>query len=193
MKNLTRLAVVSAVAMALLPFAGVGTAPATTLEINGIKQNKTVLLQISLAPGQSLNVTAGEGPVQTCTGSEFTADTESPFTGATVTAKVTNLSYFNCTHTMKVIANGKIHIAATGETNGHFSWSGSEMTLVSTVFGVSAICKTGAGTNVGTVTGVKSGEATFHMNAKISCGILGTATWAGTYRITSPDGLGIVD
>jgi hypothetical protein len=63
--------------------------------------------------------------------------------------------------------------------------SGAEVTVVSTFFGASATCKTGAGTTIGTLTGVSAGDATMDINATINCGILGNSAWTGTYTVTS--------
>jgi hypothetical protein len=47
------------------------------------------------------------------------------------------------------------------------------------------------GTDIGKLTGVKSGKATIDISAVLNCGIL-TARWTATYLVTSPEGLGVV-
>jgi hypothetical protein len=62
---------------------------------------------------------------------------------------------------------------------------------ISTAFGT-VNCKTGTGTDLGTLTGVSSGNATMHINAVLNCGfLLPSATFKGTYTVTSPSGLGV--
>jgi hypothetical protein len=101
------------------------------------------------------------------------------------------LTFEECTHTTKVDANGSLSIAWTSGTNGNVTSSSAEVTVQSTFFGATALCKTGTGTKIGTATGVKEGSATIDINAAVNCGILGTASWTGTYSVTSPSGLGV--
>jgi hypothetical protein len=122
----------------------------------------------------------------------MTFDTESPYTGTYLGATITKFIFTKCTHTTTTLAPGTFdihHIAGT--TDGLIIWTGGEVTIVSTAFGVSAVCKAGAGTTLGTVTGTKAGNATVDINGKVSCGILGTATWTATWTITQPAGAGI--
>jgi hypothetical protein len=147
-------------------------------------------LAMSLESGTSLLLKDSAGTTtETCTGSEVKGKTE--VGGTTVTAPVSTLTYTGCSHTTKVLKPGKLHIAWSSGTDGTVSWSESEVTVISTAFGASAICKSGAGTTLGSLTGAKSktDQATLDVNAKISCGILGTATLTGTYKVTSPTGL----
>lgn len=54
-------------------------------------------------------------------------------------------------------------------------------------------CKTGTGTHMGTLTGVKEGHATLHIDAIKNCGFfMPSATWGATFTVTSPTGLGVV-
>jgi poly(3-hydroxybutyrate) depolymerase len=147
-------------------------------------------LAMSLESGSSLILKdSGGTTATTCTGSEVKGKTEAG--GTTVTMPVSTLTYSGCSDTTTVLKPGKIHIAWSSTTDGTVSWSESEVTVVSTAFGASAVCKAGASTTLGSLTGAKSEteQATLDVNAKISCGILGTATLTGTYKATSPTGL----
>jgi hypothetical protein len=53
------------------------------------------------------------------------------------------------------------------------------------------VCKTGAGTDIGTLTGTTIGLATLDINATIACGILGNSSWTGTYTVTFPSSLNV--
>ena len=180
-------------AMALAALLGVATASATTLEVGGVAQNKSVALLATLESGTSALIKDSGGTTfQTCSSSEIKLTTEGSFTSETVSGKISTLTYGSCSHTTKTLANGSLSFTWTSGTNASVSSSGLEVTVLSTSFGASAVCKTGAGTTIGTLTGVKEGNATLDVNAKTSCGILGTVTWTGSYTFTSPQGLGVV-
>jgi len=192
MKYLKMLGLAAVAALALMAVVGASAASATTLSVGGTAKNESVTIGASLAAGTSAILKDSLGTTtDTCTESTVAGKTEGSFTGATVGGKVTGLTFSKCSHTTTVIANGSLSVAWTSGTNGTVSSSGAEVTVQSTAFGVSATCKTGGGTTIGTATGVKSGNATIDINGKISCGILGTATWTGTYTVTSPSGLGV--
>jgi hypothetical protein len=192
MKYLKMLGLAAVAAMALMAFAS--AASATTLEVGGVPKNSSVEIKSSLKTGTSALLKDEFGTTtDTCTTSEVSGKTEGTFTGASVGGKVTALTFKNCTHTTTVIAPGSLSVAWTSGTNGTVTSTGAEVTVQSTFFGASAICKTGAGTKIGTATGVKEGNATIDINATIPCGILGNSSWTGTYTVTSPAGLGVVN
>src|SRR5215212_2044298 len=194
MKHLKMLGLVAIAAMALTAFAG-GSASATTLSLAGTAQNNAVTIEASLAAGTSAILKDKNGTTNdTCNSSTVKGTTESPFTGPTVTGPIakTDLTFTGCTHTTHVLSGGKRTIAWASGTNGSVSSSSAEVTVKSTIFGVSAICKTAAGATLGTLTGVSTGHATMHINATtLDCGPLGTSSWTGTYTVTSPTGLGV--
>ncbi|HET8955962.1 MAG TPA: hypothetical protein VFN18_09925 [Solirubrobacterales bacterium] len=191
MKYLKMLGLAAVAAMALMAVTA-GAASATTLSVGGVTQSSAVQIGASLAAGSSAILKDSFGTTtDTCTESSVEGETEGSFSGATVGGKVSGLSFKKCSHTTTVISNGSLSVAWTSGTNGTVSSAGAEVTVNSTAFGASAVCKTGAGTAIGTATGVASGNATIDINGKISCGILGTATWTGTYTVTSPSGLGV--
>jgi hypothetical protein len=197
MKHLKMFGLAVFAAMAVAAFVGAGTASATTLEIGGVTQNTSVTIQASLEQGTSALLKDSAGTTtDTCVASSVHGSTSSPYSAATVqgalTEKENGLSFSSCSHTTKTLASGSLSISSIeGSTHGTLSSSGAEVTVVSTAFGASAVCKTGSGTHIGTLTGVKEGHATMDVNAKINCGILGTATWTAAYTVTTPTGLGV--
>jgi hypothetical protein len=183
----------AAIAASLLVLSAAGTASASTLEVGGVTQNKSVAFTASLAPSTSMRLTDKNGTTNdTCTASEFKGATEGVFSGSKVGGKLASLSITGCSHTSHVIAPGSISFTWTSGTNASVSSSGAEWTLKSTVFGISAVCKTGAGTTIGTLTGVKEGFATIDVDATtLDCGALGTSRLVGSYIVTTPTGLGM--
>jgi hypothetical protein len=193
MKWFTKVGLGSAVALVTMAFLGAGLASATTLEVKGVAQNKSISVTGSLKAGTSMILKDEFGTTtDTCTTAEVKGATEGTFTGASVGGKIGTMTFKNCTHTTTVIAPGSMSVVWTSGTNGSVTSSGSEVTVQSTFFGSSAICKTGTGTTVGTVTGVKEGHATLDINAKVNCGILGSGSLTGTVTGTGSGGLGVV-
>jgi hypothetical protein len=203
MKYLKMLGLAAVAAAALMAFVGAGTASATTLEVGGVVKNSALAIEGSLKTGTSALLKDEFGTTtDTCTVSGVKGNTEKDesgdFSGPSVGGKLLKkeeggLTFSSCTHTTTVIAPGSLFVTWTSGTNGTVKSSGAEVTVQSTFFGASAVCKTGEGTNVGTLTGVSSGSATIDISAKINCGILGTASWTGTYVTTGANAaLGVV-
>ncbi|MDQ2630559.1 MAG: hypothetical protein M3Y75_06240 [Actinomycetota bacterium] len=191
MKFLKMLGLATVAAMALTAFTA-GNASATALEAGGVEQNGTVTIEMSLAAGISMIIGRTDGSLaNTCTTSNLAGDTET-FTGTTVTGAVDSLSFSNCTRPVAVHKSGTLHIAhIAGTTDGTVTSSGAEITTGSP-FGT-LNCKTEAGVDIGRLTGTASGHATLDFSAVINCGFLmPSATWKGTYAVTSPTGLGVV-
>jgi hypothetical protein len=189
MKNFKNLGL-AGVVLALLALGGPSSAFATTFSVGGVTQNTSLSISTSLFSGTSLLLKDSyETSTITCTSSDLRFKTTTA-TG-TVSGPVGTLTYGSCSDTTTVLAKGSLSFSWTSGTNGTVSSSGTEVTVSSTFFGASAVCKTGTGSVIGTFTGVSSGNATIDMNAKLNCGILGTSTWTGTYTVTSPSGLGL--
>jgi hypothetical protein len=194
MERLKQIGLALAVALATMAVLGGGIASATTLEIKGVAQNKSVTGVGSLQSGTSLILKDEFGTTtDTCTSAEAKAATEGTFTGASVSGKVSSLAVKGCTHTTTVLAAGSMSVVWTSGTNGTLVSSGAEVTTVSTFFGASAVCKTGSGTSMGTITGVKEGHATVDVNATVNCGILGNTKFTGTIVGTGSGGVGVVN
>jgi hypothetical protein len=187
MKYLKMLGLAALSAMALMAF-GAGTASATTLSVGGVVQNKSVSLVSTIKSGTSavLRDTSGFS-ANTCTTSEVSGSTASPFSGTTVTGAVSKLTFSNCSDPVTVHKNGTLHVAWTSGTNGTVSSSGTESTMDGP-FGY-LNCVTGAGTYLGTLTGVAIGNARLDINAVINCAY--TFRWIGTYTVTGPERLGV--
>lgn len=191
MKYLKILGLAAVAAAALMAFVGAGTASATTLEVKGVTQNQAVTIHATLKAGTSAVLKDSAGSTtDTCTSSTVHGTT-SVFDGTYVSGPISSLTFANCSHTTTVIKSGSLDIDWTSGTNGTVISTGAEVTVVSTAFGVSAICKTGTGTTIGTLTGVAAGQATMDINGTIPCGILGNSSWTGTYVVTTPEGLGV--
>ena len=180
-------------AVALTAVAVPSAASATTLEVGGVAQNKSVELIATLKSGTSLHIEDEFGmTTDVCGTSEIKGKTEGTFTNTSIGGNVSALSFGNCTHSTSVDARGSFSISWTSGTNGNLISAGAEVTVTSTWWGVIALCKTGTGTKLGTITGTSSGHATIDLNAIVNCGIIGNATWTGTYTVTSPTGLGVM-
>ena len=197
MKYLKMLGLTAVAAVALMAFAS--AASATTFEVTGVKQTSNITLHATLEEGTSAILKDEAGTTtDTCTTSTVHGTTTS-FTAAgtgAIGGPITTLTFGNCSHTTDVIAPGSLSVSwIKGTTNGTVTSSNAEVTVRSTFFGVNATCKTGAGTDIGTLTGKAStaGKATMDINGTISCGILGNSSWTGSYWITSPHNLGVIE
>ena len=188
--KLKALGLAAVAATAFTAFAA-SSASATTLEVSGVTQNQAVTLEMSLKSGTSAIWSRTDGSFgNTCTTSELAGDTESPFTGTSVTGAVDFLLFSGCTRPIKIHQLGTLHISYISGTNGTVTWSGTEIT-VGTPPGT-LNCKTGGGVDIGTLTGTASGHAEIHINAVINCGFLvPSASWKATYIVTTPTGLGV--
>jgi hypothetical protein len=164
------------------------------LEIGGVKQNGAVTFEATLEAGISWLLKDESGnTVDTCTKTAIHGVTTTPFTAEEIDATITKAEISSCTHTTTVLKNGRWYFKWDGGTNATITSSETELTVQSTIFGISAVCKTGAGTPIGTLTGVSSGHATIHINeGLVSCGILGNAKWTASLSVTTPTGLGVV-
>jgi hypothetical protein len=190
MRSLKKLCWTAVAALALFVAVGGGTASATTLEVGGVSQNKSVSMEMTLKSGTSMLLKDEFGTTtETCTSSTMAGSTSSPFTVTSITLVLAVVRTEKCTHTDTVLALGILHFHWFSGTNASVSMSGSETTIQSTFFGASAICKTGTGTTIGTLTGTKEGNATLDVNATINCGILGSSSWTGTYTVTKVNGV----
>ncbi len=192
--KLKALGLAAVAAMAFLAFAA-SSASATTLEVGGVTQNSEVTFEISLESGSSLVTSRTDGSLaNTCLNSTMKGTTASPFTSATVTSPISTLSFESCTRPLSVHKPGTLHFQhIAGTTDATVSSSGSEWT-VGSPFGT-LNCKTGAGVDIGRLTGTDGTPAThaqLDINAVINCGFLvPSAKLAGTYLVTSPTGFGV--
>jgi hypothetical protein len=188
MKFTKILGVVAVAALALMAFAS--TASATTLETKGVAENAAVTIKASIASGGSALLTDTFGvAANTCTSSTVEGTT-TVFTGSAVSGPISVLGWSNCTEGNPTVdAKGSLSVTnISGTTNGTVRSTGAKVTVPS-FFGT-LTCETN-GTDLGTLNGKKEGTATMTINAVLSCTVVGTAKWSGTYTITSPANLGV--
>jgi hypothetical protein len=181
-------------ALALMAFAG--TASATTLEVNGVAQTGPVTIHATVEPETSVLLSAtGGGFANTCTESTVKGTTTSPFTAETIGGPIEVLTFGHCTNEPVVVHKpGYLTITWIKETtSGTVTSDGAEVTTPSP-FG-NLTCKTPAtGADIGTLTGKSAGSATMDINAVLNCGFfLPSAKWVGSYLVTSPEGLGVIE
>jgi hypothetical protein len=192
MKIMKILGATAVAALALMAFTG--TASATTLEIKGVKQTGAVTLHLTLEPSTSLVESAtGGGFANTCTESTVHFTTTTPFTATRVGGPVTGLTFSNCTESPLVVdAGGYLEIETiSGTTNGTLLSKNLKFTSPSP-FGALTCTTSGTGTDIGTITGKASGNATWDLNAVLNCGFfLPSTKWEGAFAVTSPEGLGV--
>lgn len=194
MKNLKMVGLAAVAAMAFTSIAA-SSASATALEVEGWGEDEAVTIEASLKSGTSTVIKRTDGSLSnTCTASALASATESPYTGTSVTGAIGLLSFTSCTNTVTVHKAGTLHVEhIASTTNGTVSSSGAEVT-VTTSLGFTVSCKTGVGTDIGTLTGQEEGNAEIDINAVLNCGfLLPSANWEGTYLVTSPARLGVVD
>lgn len=190
MKYLKTLGIAAVAAMALTASTA-ALASATTLEVGGVTQNLSIHMEAGLESGTSLRITRTDGSLaNTCSTSNWTGSTNS-FTGSSMTAPLSTLSFSSCERSVNVHKAGTLHLAhIAGTTNATVTSSEAEMT-VGSIFGT-LNCKTGSGTDLGTLRGTASGGATLEVNALVNCGFLvPSARWLGSYSLYSPGGFGV--
>ena len=187
MKYVKILGLAAVAAMAMMAFTA-ASASATTLEVGGVTKNASVAINASLTGGASvlLKDTAGFSQ-NTCTTSNVSGSSSTPFTGTSVTGTIASLTFSTCTRPVTVHKPGKLEVTWTTGTNGKVASEEAEVTVGSAIGTLT--CKTGTTTEIGTLTGVSVGNATMDINAVLNCGIVPSATWSGTYTVTSALGV----
>ncbi len=196
MNYLKMIGLAAMVAMTLTGFSA-GSASATTIEVNGVTQTGAVAVSASVETGVSLLWQLTNGSfANTCTASTFTASTTT-FTAESsqpIGGPVSAMSFTTCTTSpITVDKRGSLSFEwISGTTNGTLRSVGTEATVPSPIGNLN--CKTGEGTDIGTVTGKSTGQtATIDIKAVINCGFLApSVTWTGSYQITNPTGFGFV-
>lgn len=189
--SFTKVLGLAAVASMALTAFFAGNASATTLEAGGTTQNSSVSGSASLRSGTSASLSRTDGTLaNTCTASNISLSTVSPFTALTVGGPISEMSLTSCSLEKIVVHQpGSLSIQWSSGTNGTVSSSGAELT-VPTSLGFTVNCKTN-GTHFGTLTGVGEGNATMDVSTVVNCGfLLPSAMLKSTYTITGP--LGVV-
>lgn len=185
-----RLRTVGLTLLSALAFTAVAasSASATTVELNGVTQNSSVSTSVSISVGFTIVFGRTDGTLaNTCTAATVEGAYSSPFTGTKVTGATSTLSFSGCSAGNPTVHKaGKLYVEhESGTTNGNVFSEEAEVT-VPTSLGFTVNCKTGGGTQLGTVTGVSSGNATMHVNAVLNCGfLLPSARLTGTLTVTT--------
>jgi hypothetical protein len=182
-------------ALSLMAFGS--TASATTFEIKSVKQTGAITIKASLKAGTSLLHTDTFGFfLNTCTVSTIEGSDSTATTGAVVSGPISTLSFGTAATPCKE-GNPTVDARGTwsfewlkGTTNGTVRWHNADVTTPSSL-GTLTCTTPAAGTDIGILTGVAAGNATLDVNAVLNCGI--TTKLTGTYTITSPEGLGVVE
>lgn len=188
--NLRRLALALLSTMVLAASCA-GSASATAFEEGGVEIKEEKTYTLSLEVGASFTMSRTDGTLaNTCT--KVHLGGHIPWYNHPVLwlLNLTELTFGECERPIGVHKTGNQSVQYTSGTNGTVASSGAEVT-VGTPFGT-VNCKTGEGTDLGTLTGVSSGQATVHVNAVVNCGfLLPSANWNGTLKFSSPSGLGV--
>ncbi len=192
MKYLKMLGPAAVAAMALVAF-GAGTASATKLYKGATAVGAGTEIQASLAIGGSARLTTTEGTtLNTCTGSTIKGSTSNAGGSAeTVKGSVTaaNLTWSGCNNTVDTIEGGELEIHhISGTTNGTLTAKGFKVNVLIPFFGTTCTYTAGAGTHMGTLTGVSVGNAVMDVNAIVTTSSPGcppSARWQATYTVTN--------
>jgi hypothetical protein len=193
MKYLKMLGVTAVAAMALMAFAGAGSASATKLCTNNLSTTfcsahepigTTVEATLS---GTSILETTGGTVLDTCTGSTVKGKTSNTAaTGEPVKVKVETLSWLNCTRTTHTLKTGELqihHIANTDD--GTLTATGIQWT-VQTIFGSCVYGPVGS-LDLGTVHGGNPAVITINtIVPKLSGTCPSEARLTAHYTITTP-------
>jgi hypothetical protein len=172
--------------LALMSFAS--SASATTVEVGGVKQTGVVSLEWSIE-----TVAVWEDTpryfANSCTASTVAVSDSTRQTGTAVEGPLSTLSWGTtatpCTEGNPTVdAKGSLSFEwISGTTNGTVKSKNAKVTVPSALG--SLTCTTPAeGTDLGTVTGVASGQAKVDVSAAFACGI--TLRLTARYVITSP-------
>lgn len=192
MKHLKILALGTVAALALAAFIASG-ASATTLEVGGVVQNSSVKIEASVASGTSMVLSRTDGSLaNTCTTSNVTASTVSPYSTEDVGGPISTLTFESCTRPVTVHKAGAVTLRRIAGTRDLTVFWGEGEVTVNTPFGT-VNCKPGVHTHWGRITKL-SPRSIWHVSIVLNCGfLLPSAVWKGSYEITSPAELGGVE
>ncbi|MGN6276246.1 MAG: hypothetical protein ACTHNP_10010 [Solirubrobacterales bacterium] len=185
-------------AMALMAFAGAGTASATRLckaaektcsSANTYPKGTEIVASLEKETTAILRNTESS-IVDTCTGSETKGKTENE-SGTSVSGPISSLTFTGCSNPTSVLKNGSLSVTnISGTNNGTVTAKESEVTI--SVFGTTCTFGAGGGTTLGTLTG--GAMATMDIKAVVNL-VAGsflcpkTAVWEAKYTVTKPEPL----
>jgi hypothetical protein len=189
MKHLKSASLVVLAATALLSL-GVNSASATTVEVGGPTINASVWFSMHAKAGFKVvwKDTPGFSRNE-CSTSNVSGSTSSPYTGSSVTGALSSMTFESCTRPVTVHNPGSLEFTYTSGTNATVASEGTVVTVGSAIGTLT--CETGATTNLGTATGVASGNATVDINSILNCGIIPSLKWEGFLIVTGSGGISI--
>jgi FtsP/CotA-like multicopper oxidase with cupredoxin domain len=189
MKYLKILGLAAIAAMAFMSFAA-GTASATKLYSTGVALGTGTEINATLSAGNSSYLKDGGTTLNTCTGGTVAGKIENAGgSAATVSGKTNTLSFTNCSSLVHTVSTGSLEVHhITGTTNGTVTASGA--VLNNTIFGTSCLYESGAGKDLGTLSGNKLNiniTVTEAEPKKFICP--DTPTWTAEFTVTKPHAL----
>ncbi len=199
MNYLKMLGLAAVAAMALMAVTA-GSASATTLEIGGVTQNKQLTIAASAESTITLSNTEGIAANRCSVSSVHgltSVSSGTKVTGSLSTTAGVGLSFGTCeVSPVTVESPGGLFIEHEPSTTSGIVYSENTAVTWNTSFGFHVTCTTPAiGTGIGTLDGkAKTTEhATMTIAAVLSCGfLLPSARLSGTYKVSTPTGLGVV-
>jgi hypothetical protein len=188
MRYVKALGIATSAVIALIVF-GVGNASATKLYNGATALSVGTTIETSLKTGTSASLTTTEGTVlNTCTGSWGSSSiSNAGGAGFSVTGTLSSGGWSGCNNTVSTTSGGELEVSYTSGRNGSLTAKNFQVT-VQTPFG-SCVFTAGASTNLGTLTGSTTGNATADVNAAVTrqSGLCpSSAKWVATYSVTSP-------
>lgn len=200
MKDLKSLTIAAIAAMALTACFGVGSASATLIQKYTTPSANDTLgvgtqLDFSLESGSSFTTEDAFGFIAvTCTSSNLKVTVERVTPTGNPKGKITTLDFSPCAHTVEVESNGELEFKGiAGTTNATVFLIGAKVRVFNTILNQNCTINTGAGTDIGILTGAKSstGKATLDLNGLMpleGCAASSTRL-TGKYEVTSPLGV----
>jgi len=191
MKYMKILGLAAVAAAALMAFAGVGTASATTLTNEAgevVKTGSTIDFSIPSGKSAILTSTSGE-ELDKCSVSTVSGKTTNEGgTGVAVAGNVETLTWSSCTFPTKTLTASGLQVNGTG--SGNVGATGTfEVTINTILFGTCVYGVTN-GTPVGTLaSGTFTANAVAEKFSGSSLACPETSLWTGTYTATEPKGL----
>lgn len=201
MKYLKMIGLAAVAAMALMAFAGAGTASAagvlcsTATNPCTSKWAAKTAMEFTLKTGTSAKLTTTEGTVlDTCTGSSVSGTlTENPNSttkNATGTVATAGLTWSGCSVTTSTLEGGTLEVEAGASGAGTVKAKGFKVTTNTGLFG-SCVFTAGTGTTLGTLSEGTAGSSTLVVNANVTreSGLCpNSAKWVAEYTLTKPTG-----
>jgi hypothetical protein len=197
MKYMKILGLAAIAAMALTAFLGVGTAGASSIKVFGAAGSLPAgtVIEASLEAGNSAVLEDSFGLTgTTCTGSTVAGTMSRVTPAGSPKGALSTLTFTPCPHTVDVESKGELEVRnIAGTTNGTVFSIGAKVKVFSTLLNQSCIANTGAGTDLGTMTGATAAGSKATMDISASIPLEGcsaaSSKWTGKYEVSKPLGL----